>query len=69
MAWSRGAFPAISNEQGRSGADGLVGVLMRFSTLAGDFADLLAEIDVNPLIATGSALVAMNALAGPGKAE
>lgn len=49
--------------------DALVDVLMRFSTLAGDFADLVAEIDVNPLIATGGTLVAVDALVVPGKAE
>jgi hypothetical protein len=42
---------------------------MRFSTLAGDFADPGAEIDVNPLIAAGNALVAVDALVVPGKAE
>ena len=36
---------------------------MRCSALAGESTNLGAEIDVNPLIATG------NALAAPGKAE
>ena len=63
MAWSRGAFPARSNEQGRSRADGPVDVSTRFSALAGESTNLGAEIDVNPLIATG------HALAAPGKAE
>ena len=53
----------MSNEQGRCRADGPVDVSMRFSALAGDFTDSGAEIDVNPLIATG------HALAAPGNAE
>ena len=42
---------------------------MRFSTPAGDFADLVAEIGANPLIATGGTLVAADAPVVPGKAE
>ena len=59
----------MSNEQGRSRSDGPVDASMRFSTLAGDFTDPGAEIDVNPLIATGGTLVAVDALVAPGKAE
>ena len=41
----------------------------RFSARAGESTNLGAEIDVNPLIATGGTLVAVDALAAPGKAE
>ena len=53
----------MSNEQGRSRADGPVDVSMRCSALAGESTNLGQEIDVNPLIATG------HTLATPGKAE
>ncbi len=46
-----------------------VDVLTRFSTPADDFAEVVAEVGVNPLIATGGTLVAVDALAAPGKAE
>ena len=46
-------------------AEALVDVLLRFSTLAGDVADLAEAIDVNPLIATPHGLVAVDALVVP----
>lgn len=41
--------------------EALVDVLLRFSTLADDFADLTEAVDVNPLVATPDGLVAVDA--------
>ena len=42
--------------------DALAEVICRVSELAADQADLLAEIDVNPLICTGARLIAVDGL-------
>jgi acyl-CoA synthetase (NDP forming) len=54
LAGFRGAPPAD--------LDLLCDVIARFSALAAEFSDVIAEIDVNPLICAGGMIVAVDAL-------
>ena len=54
LAGSRGAKPAK--------VSAVIDVIMRLQKLAVDFADQIAEIDVNPLVATPTGAVALDAL-------
>ena len=54
LAGARGAKPAKISD--------VVDVIMRLQRLAVDFADQIAEIDVNPLVVTPSGAVALDAL-------
>jgi acyl-CoA synthetase (NDP forming) len=54
LAGARGAKPAK--------VSAVVDVLMRLERLAVDFADEIAEIDVNPLVVTPSGAIALDAL-------
>ena len=48
-------IPAVDRER-------LAGVVARFSEMVADHADLVAEVDVNPLICAGDRIVAVDAL-------
>jgi hypothetical protein len=61
--------PLLDGKRGAAPADlvSLSKALSRFSTLAADLGDLIAEIDVNPLIAGPQGCVALDALIVPRK--
>jgi hypothetical protein len=61
--------PLLDGKRGAPAADfsALVEAIVRFSVLAADLGDLIAEADVNPLIAGPQGCVALDALIVPRK--
>src|SRR5262249_16765767 len=61
--------PLLDGKRGAAPADigSLTQAITRFSIMAADLADLIAEIDVNPFIATPHGCVALDALIVPRK--
>jgi acyl-CoA synthetase (NDP forming) len=59
--------PLLDGKRGAAPADlaALAQALSRFSVLAGDLGDLIAEMDVNPLIAGPNGCIALDALVVP----
>jgi acetyltransferase len=62
----RGAV-LLKGARGRPAADieAIVDAAMRLSTLAADLGDLIAEVDINPLMALPSGAIAVDALIIP----
>jgi acetate---CoA ligase (ADP-forming) len=63
-----GVRPVLDGVRGRPAADtdAVVSAIVRLSALAADLGDLIAELDVNPLIAGPGGCLAVDALVVPG---
>ena len=59
--------PLLNGVRGRAAVDkaALVDALLRFSTLVSDLGDLIAEIDVNPLLVRPNGAIMLDALIIP----
>jgi acetate---CoA ligase (ADP-forming) len=59
--------PLLDGKRGSAAADvaALAGALARFSVMVADLADLVEEIDINPLVAGSDGVVALDALVVP----
>ena len=64
MLASLKGYPLLTGFRGKSGVDvdGLVDAICRLSELAHDLADVIDQIDVNPVIAGGAGVMAADAL-------
>ena len=64
MLASLKGYPLLTGFRGRPGVDvdGLVDAICRLSELAHDLADVIDQIDVNPVIASGAGVLAADAL-------
>jgi acetyltransferase len=64
MLASLKGHPLLTGFRGRPGVDvdGLVDAICRLSELAHDLADVIDQIDVNPVIASGAGVMAADAL-------
>ncbi len=64
MLSSLKGYPLLTGFRGNSGfnLDGLVDAICRVSELASDLRDIIDEIDLNPIILSGSSVVAVDAL-------
>jgi acetate---CoA ligase (ADP-forming) len=63
-----GVRPVLDGVRGRPAADtdAVVSAIVRLSALAADLGDLIAVLDVNPLIAGPGGCLAVDALVVPG---
>jgi acetyltransferase len=64
MLTSLKGYPLLAGFRGKSGVDvdNLVDAICRLSELAHDLADVIDQIDVNPVIASGATVMAADAL-------
>jgi hypothetical protein len=65
------ARPLLAGGRGRAAVDldGLADIVARFSVLGHELSDVVAEIDVNPLLAGPDGVLALDALVVPRRGE